>query len=215
MSSDLFHTIRQIVRQEMARYRSAELAVVQEIHPHADEGDEDNYACTVVLRNSGIVLERVPVATARPGLAAIPPSGSLVLVHFLGGDVNAPVIQGAFYNDEDRPPPNADGQWVLHLPLGAAEDEAVQAVVSSGEARSLSLKLGAGLEIDLQDDDPVVRLLVDGDKVTLQIDRDGTVNLETQSELKIKADSVTMEGTNIEINADTELILRGGVVNIN
>ena len=48
-----------------------------------------------------------------------------MLVQFVAGDVNAPVIVGRLYNDEDRPPENEDGKAVLHLPLGAADDDAV------------------------------------------------------------------------------------------
>ncbi|MCP4655836.1 MAG: Rhs element Vgr protein, partial [bacterium] len=43
MSSTLFETIRRIVREEVARVRTAELAVVEEQHPHADDSDTDNY----------------------------------------------------------------------------------------------------------------------------------------------------------------------------
>ena len=118
MTLTLFESIQQIVREEVGRVRTAELATVQKQHAHTSSGDSDNYACTVVLRDSGIVLARVPVATERIGSASIPAVGELVLVQFLNGDVNSPVIVGRLYNDADRPPPNDDGQAILHLPLG-------------------------------------------------------------------------------------------------
>src|SRR5690242_2557699 len=106
MALTLYETIQRIVQDELGRIGTATLAIVQEQHAHADAGDQDNYACTVRLRDNGLVLKQVPVATARVGSASIPAVGDLVLVQYLGGDVNAPVITGSFYNDEDRPPVN-------------------------------------------------------------------------------------------------------------
>ena len=54
------------------------------------------------LRDSGLELKRVPVATQRIGLAAIPNVDDLVLVAFVGGDLQRPVIVGRLYNDVDR-----------------------------------------------------------------------------------------------------------------
>ncbi len=216
MSSTLFETIRRIVREEVARVRTAELAVVEEQHPHADDSDTDNYACTVVLRNSGLVLKQVPVATPRIGVAGIPSVGDLVLVQFLGGDVNAPVITGSLYNDEDRPPANDDGQMILHLPLGSDDSEAIDVELRSVDERSLVLKVGAGLEMTLKDDDPVIELSVDGGKATLTVARDGGVELASQGDLKIEANNLEIAGKGeITIEATGQLNLKGATVNLN
>jgi len=199
----LFESIQKIVQDELRSVRSAELAVVQEQHP----SDPDNYACTVVLRDSGIVLSHVPVATSRIGAVAIPAVGELVLVQFVSGDINAPIIVGRLYNDEDRPPDNEDGRAVLHLPLGAAESDAVHVELKSGDARELSLKLGDGLTLALRDDDPVVEIDAGGQaKVT--IDRDGKVAVKSSGKLELKA-------AEVKIEAQGKLTLKGAVVNIN
>jgi uncharacterized protein involved in type VI secretion and phage assembly len=203
----LLETIQRIVQEELSRLRTAELGIVQEQHPHAGEGDTDNYACTVVLRNSGIVLKRVPVATPRIGTASIPSVGDLVLVQFVGGDVNAPVITGSLYNDEDRPPVNADGQAILHLPLGAGDSDAVHLELRSGDSREVILKLGSGLTLNLRDDDPAVELDVGG-RAKLTIGQDGAVTLESQGNVQFK-------GTEITIEAQSQLTLKGAMVNIN
>jgi uncharacterized protein involved in type VI secretion and phage assembly len=208
MTLTLFESIQQIVRDEVGRVRTAELAVVQKQHPHSSGGDSDNYACTVVLRDSGIVLSRVPVATGRIGTASIPAVGELVLVQFVNGDVNAPVIVGRLYNDEDRPPPNADGQAILHLPLGAADDKAVHLELHSGDARKAVVKLGASLEVTVQDDDPVITVEVGGDK-TLTIGKSGDVKLQSAGNVEIKA------GGNVKVEAGGQLTLKGATVNIN
>jgi phage baseplate assembly protein gpV len=204
----LYETVQRIVQEELGRVRTAELAIVQEQHPHADDSDKDNYACTVRLRDSGIVLEQVPVATSRIGCASIPAVNELVLVQFVGGDINAPIITGRLYNDEDRPPVNDDGQAITHLPLGAEDGDAVHIELHSGETRELVFKLGGGMEVNVRDDDPVVELKVDGGKLTLQVDRDGAVVLESQGKVELK-------GNEISIEAQGQLNLKGGTVNIN
>lgn len=213
--TSLYETVRRIVADEMGRMRSAELAIVQESHPHASDSDLDNYACTVRLRDSGIVLRHVPVATQRIGEVAIPAEGEMVLVQFIGGDINAPIIVGRLYNDEDRPPVSEVGKSVIHLPLGAGEDDAVHLELLSGEKRELLLTLGKGLTLTLKDDDPVVELTVDGGKAAITIARDGGVTLESQGSLKVKGSDIKVEGDAIALEASGELKLKGGTVNIN
>ena len=207
MTLTLYESIQRIVKQELSQVRTAELATVQDLHPHASASDTDNYACTVVLRNSQIVLKHVPVATGRIGAASIPAVGELVLVQFIGGDVNAPVIVGRLYNDEDRPPENDDGKAVLHLPLGAGDSDAVHLELQSGDTRKLLLKLGSGLELTLQDDDPTVKIDVGGN-ATLTIGSDGAVSLKSQGKVELK-------GNEISVEAQGQLTLKGATVNIN
>jgi phage baseplate assembly protein gpV len=204
----LFESIRRVVQHELGRVRSAELAVVQEQHPHASDSDTDNYACTVALRNSGLVLKQVPVATDRIGAVAIPAVGDLVLVQFIGGDVNAPVIVARLYNDEDRPPVSEDGQAILHLPLGAEDADAFHAEIRSGDARELVLRLGTGLVVSLRDDDPAIEVDVAEGKAKLSIGQDGAITLESSG-------NVSFKGTEIAIEASGQLTLKGATVNIN
>lgn len=201
--NNLYDTLRKIVQQEMARYRSAELAVVQEVHP----SDPDNYACTVVLRDTDMVLKQVPLATVRKGVAFVPDVGDLVLVQFIGGQLNAPVITGSLYNDEDRPPKNAEKQAVLELPVG--DSDGVRIEVNSDSAKSIVVTIGGALKMTLIDDDPVVSLDVGDGSAKLSIARDGSVKLESGNALEIKA------GADIKIEASGQLNLKGSVINLN
>jgi uncharacterized protein involved in type VI secretion and phage assembly len=207
VSYSLLATMRRIVQEELAALRTAELAVVQDIHPHAGESDDDNYAVTVALRDSGIVLKQVPVACARAGFASIPAVGQLVLVQFIGGDVNAPVVTGSLYNDTDRPPQNDDGQVVMHLPQGAGDSDAVHIAVTSASDRKIEVALGSTLAITLADDDPAVVIDVGGGKAKVQIDRDGAVTVSSQGDLKL-------EGNGISVKAQAELKLEGATVKV-
>jgi phage baseplate assembly protein gpV len=203
--SDLYETLRKLVRQELASLRVTELATVQEVFP----ADPDNYDCTVVLRDSQLVLKHVPLLTPRKGLAGVPDVGDLVLLQFVGGDLNRPVILGTLYNDEDRPPKNQEKQLVLHLPIDADADSALRLELNQASPMSLKLNIGSALKLTLQDDDPVVSLDVGGGSAKLTIDRSGAVKLESSGELAIKA------GADLEIEASGELKLKGSVINLN
>ena len=215
MTLTLFETIRRIVQEELRQIRTAELAIVQEQHPHASDSDTDNYACTVQLRNSGIVLQQVPVATQRIGSVSIPALGELVLVQFVGGDINAPIITGRLYNDEDRPPVNDDSQAILHLPLGAGDSDAVHIELHSGATRELAIRLGDGISLNIRDDDPVMELSINGGSATLKLDRDGAVTLESQGDISVKGGNVSIEGNEITIKAQGQLTLKGQAINLN
>lgn len=209
MSNSLFETIRSIVQQEIKQLRLGELAVVQEQHAHESDSDQNNYSCTVALRDSQIVLKKVPIATGRLGMAAIPDVGDLVLVQFLNGSINAPVIVGSFYNDEDRPPVSSSGQAVLQLPKGGSEGDGIHVKASSEDESALTINVAGAVIVSLKDDDPAVEINVGDGSGVITIDSDGTVNVSSSTELNIKSDA------DMNIEAGGTLNLKGSIVNIN
>jgi phage baseplate assembly protein V len=139
--------MKKVAEQEAQRIHTTELGVVSAVFPHADEGDKDNYQCSVKLKNrkqadgSDFELRKVPVATSYMGLVAIPNVGDLVLVSFLSGDINAPVIIGRLYNDEDRPPANKAKEFLLQHDIkegGSIKlDEAGKIIVTSKNKKNI------------------------------------------------------------------------------
>lgn len=202
----LFDTIRRIVQEEMQTLRTAELGIVQEVHPHEDDSDSDNYACTVSLPTSNIVLAKVPIATQQIGSVSVPAIGEMVLLQFIGGDINAPIITGRLYNNEDRPPVNKLMQSVMHYP---ADGSAVHLEINSGDTHDIKLKLGDVLEINLKNDDPVVEINVDDGSGVISISRDGSIVLDSQADISIKG------GASVNIEAATDLNLSGATINLN
>ncbi len=85
--STIVDTIQAIIQQELRRVRIAELGVVEAVYPHSATDDDDNYGCDVRLKNSNLLLKRVPIATNHIG-TAIPYKGDLVLLNFDQGSVN-------------------------------------------------------------------------------------------------------------------------------
>jgi uncharacterized protein involved in type VI secretion and phage assembly len=138
MTDSIIGIMKKVAEQEALKLSFLELGVVTSIFPHASDSDKDNYQCSVKLRHhkqpdgSDFELRKVPVATGHIGFANIPNVGDLVVVGFVHGDINAPIILGRLYNDEDRPPENDTGQMVL----------------TKVETVSLTTKAGTKIEID-------------------------------------------------------------------
>src|SRR6516225_4610595 len=108
--TSIVETIRRIVRSELEAVRIAELGVVEAASSHSDAGDNDNYGCDVRLKNTGLLLKRVPVATGHVGSATIPNVGDLVLLTFAKGEMNQGIVVGRLYTDDDRPPLNGTNE---------------------------------------------------------------------------------------------------------
>jgi hypothetical protein len=138
MTDSLIGIMKKVAEHETRKIATLELGVVTSVFPHASDSDKDNYQCSVKLKHrkqldgSDFELRRVPVVTSHIGLAHIPNVGDLVVLGFLHGDINGPIILGRLYNDEDVPPKNDVGQMVL---------EGIETV-------SLTTKKGTKIEID-------------------------------------------------------------------
>lgn len=101
---DLVDLVRRCVREEMAARRGPQLATVTALTVHAGTDDTANYEADVRLKHDGLEIPQVPIAVAHVGVAAPPRVGDLVLVEFLDGDLQQPLITGRFYHDQERAP---------------------------------------------------------------------------------------------------------------
>jgi phage baseplate assembly protein gpV len=215
--SSMFEVIRKIVNHEMQRIHVTELGVVTSIFPHSSNSDKENYECNVKLKYRDLELRKVPVATQHIGLAHIPNVGDLVLITFVNGNVNAPVIIGRLYTDEDRPPVSKEEEIVYNPPYSQ----------QSG-LRRVHLGLSSGVVLSITDDD----VTVEAGKTIVKLNRDGDIDIESSAKLNVKATgdlsfsaaNITIEsqqtleikaGATAEINATGPLTIKGAMVNIN
>lgn len=225
-------TIQEIVRAELLRVRVTELGVVEAVYPHAAADDDDNYAADVRLKNSALLLPRVPLTTGRIGTVAPPDVGDLVLVAFGGGDVNAPVLVGRLYTDQQRPPPSRTGEVVFRLPLAADDDRSVLAAVRNHDdaspARTLDLQLPPRITVHL--DDTVVRataghtaltltqpdgsggtVTVVAGGTTITLDQDGDLSIESGGAITLRAaGEVSISGRSVRIESQLDTSLQAG-----
>jgi uncharacterized protein involved in type VI secretion and phage assembly len=216
--SGLVGTLRAIVRHELAAARLPELGVVTEVFARDSGGADGNHQVGVRLQGSGVELPRAAVAVGRLGLSALPREGDLVIVAFVGGDLNAPVVLGSLYDDRSHPPVAKPNEIVyqppddaesgvrrihLELPGGTlltADDEAV--LLEAGDTQVLvaqdgdvTVKCKANVKVESQGDVEIAA----GGKLVLSAKSEveiggATVTLEGKSQAKVKAPSLSLAG---------------------
>lgn len=194
--SGIVDTMKKIAAAEMSKLHIASLGVVTSVFPHSDDGDKDNYECNVKLKDKDLELRKVPVATSSIGFADIPQVGDLVLLSFINGEVNSPIIIGRLYNDEDRPPVSKPEEIVFKPPYSKNPD-----------LRRIHLNLPEDKVIFTIQDEKVTLHIA---KTDITISEEGVV-VETESEIKItsKAD-LSIKAKNVTIEAESKTTIKGG-----
>ncbi len=194
--STIVETIRKVARAEVRKVRTMELGVVTSIFPHSGQSDKDNYECNVKLKNKDLELRKVPVATQGIGLTYVPRVGDLVLVGFVEGDINYPIMMGRLYNDKDRPPVSKDEEIVFIPPYSKKTDR-----------RRLHIELPGGMVLTLTDE----LLTIKAGKTTLKVKVDGEVTVESDAEVKLQAKGdMTISATNIRMKSDQAFEIKAG-----
>jgi hypothetical protein len=217
--NNLAAVIQRIVQQEMAHQRSSMLAVVTEVFPHTAADDNHNYEASVRLKHERLEIPKVPIAVNHMGVATPPKIGELVLVQFINGDLNQPVITGRFYHSDDPPPLHqendllweqrvasdntlnhlrftADGSIFLQRDVTKPEDnsEAKTSLKIDGSTGNIELKAG-DVVIAITHDQSIVITDKSGNSIEMS---DQAFNLIAKVPFKIDA-----SGQPLEIKAKT------------
>lgn len=204
--SGVLPILREVVAHELAGQRTSQLGVVTSTFPHESEDDKNNYEVNVRLKHEDLELRRVPVATTHMGAVAPPAVGDLVLVQFVDGDLNQPVVLGRFYDDETLPPLHKDGEVLWEhrvsdgtknqIRLAADGSIYIQRDVEDNSEAKASIRLdGSSGDIEIKAGDGVFVLLKNGSEI--QIKADG-------KPVKVDCDKLTVNG-NVEVNGDLEV----------
>jgi len=208
MMSGMVDVIRKIVEAEIRKIYVTEVGVVTSVFPDPD----DFYRCHVKLLSRGVVakdgdieLRDVPIATQQIGLVNIPNIDDLVLVSFLNGDLQAPVVIGRLYNKLQKPPANKIDEFVYVAPERTGNDE---------KARRVYVEFPSGIKLTMTED--IVNL--EAGATVLKINRDGNVEIECNEAVSItatgdmtfKADTITMESNmDMKFNAGAKATIKG------
>lgn len=190
--SELIDTLRAIVRDELARMRAPELALVLETY--ANDADGNNHQVDVRLRGSGVELQRVPVTVQRYGMSMLPRIGDLVLVVFVGGELNAPMVIGSVYDEAHQPPEATAGEVVYQVP-----DE--------GGERHLHLEMPSGVTYTV--DDGALKIVAGGTEIQLQQDGDVTIHAAGNIELTTDGDMTLRSYGNLLLEAAMDVEIKG------
>ena len=220
MSSVLFDSISRIARHEAEARATAGVAVV--VDTHLSSGAANDHAVSVKMRDTGIVLSKVPIAVGVLGLAAMPEPGDLVVVAFMEGDYHAPVVVGRLYRPDKNPPTHSKDDLVINFPAGD-DNPATNLVMSRSAEASIQLKLGDELTLDLLPDTATLtigamKLEITGKSggraeiaaggSTIVMKQDGDVKISSQTKLVI-------EGNEVEIKGQAKVTIKGAKVDIN
>ncbi|HEX2172923.1 MAG TPA: phage baseplate assembly protein V [Dehalococcoidia bacterium] len=237
--SRLIEIIRRIVQQEIARERGNRLGVVTAVFPHEAEDDANNHEVNVRLKHEDLELRRVPIAVGHVGLAAPPRTDDLVLVAFVDGDLNQPVITGRFYHADDRPPlhreneilfeqrvPDGtlnhlrftdDGTIYLQRDVTKPEDnsEAKATIRIDGASGDIEIKTAndqkAGI---LLAGDSGTITITSGEKIAITLTHDDNIQITADGQpITIDCDGLTIN-SNVDINGDLTVASSSGSTTI-
>jgi len=231
--STIVNTLQEIIRHEMRSLRVADLGLVEEVYPHSGGSDVDNYGCDVRLKNSGLLLKRVPLTIGHIGTASIPNKGDLVLLTFDKGDVNQPIIIGRLYNEKQRPPLNNPDELIFRLPLAEADDKTIKGAIrnhpSQSPPRELIFEMPPKITVRVTDgtvratagktemklDQPggsggTVTIFAGRTKITMN--QDGDVTVEGAADMTLKATGdLKMQGRNVKIESQMNTDIKAGM----
>jgi phage baseplate assembly protein gpV len=183
---EIVEIIRKIVENEVRKLYIAEIGVVTSVFPHSSDSDKNNYECNVSLKYRDLELRKVPVATQHIGLASIPHVGDLVLITFINGNINAPVVVGRLYTDEDRPPLSKEEEIVYVPPYSENSD-----------LKRIHIEFPGGMELSVKDDVATIK----ANKTTLTLKRDGNVEIEAKSKVGISGSEIVLSASNIRMES--------------
>ena len=217
----IVETVRAVARGEVERRPNASIGVVTSVF-----GGPDAHACTVKLRESGIVLPKVPIAVGALGFASLPQVQDLVLVVFANGDLHAPVVVGCLYDDHVAPPEQAEREVIACFPEGSTDASSAPVHIAvktpDGGPNAVTIAVNSQkIQITFDDD----KITLAADEVKLELDSAGTATLEAgDSSIVLKKDGnvtvqagkkLSLKATEIEIKADAKVTVSGQTIDLN
>ncbi len=141
-----------------------------------------------------------------------------VLVAFLGGSIERPIVIGSLWNKEHTPPSaNEDGENNVRVIKSRSGHELVFND-KEGEQK-VEIKHSNGHKITLSNG-----VKVESSGTMIELDEDSNITIESDMDVTVKSGKnivieggmeISMKGSNITIEADAILTLKGSIVNIN
>jgi phage baseplate assembly protein gpV len=216
--SRIVELIRRVVLEELARNRGSLLGVVTTVYPHEAEDDENNYEANVRLKHEDLELRRVPIAIGHVGVAAPPRAGDLVLVQFLNGDSNQPLVTGRFYHADERPPLHKEDEILFeqrvsddtlnHLRFASDGSIFLQRDVTKPEDNS---EAKASIKVDGASGDIEIKA---ADTIVILMKNDGEIQVTAEDKpISVTASKMTIDG-DVDINGNLKVASSSGSTTI-
>ena len=161
--SVIVSSLRALIQAEMAALRLPELGVVTRVYTNDGGSGEVANEVDLRLRGSTLELQRVPVAVGRLGLSCAPRVGDLVVLAFIGGDLNAPIVIGSLYDERVLAPDAGADESVYVVPDDARDG-----------ARRVELQLPNDHKVTIED----AKVTIAMGSTTMTVEADGAITLE-------------------------------------
>ena len=139
------------------------------------------------------------------GVYFIPQVNDEVLVGFHQGDGNEAYVMGRLWNDNTRPPRLGDDdpvtKRVIRTPEGheiAFDDKEQSVVITTKDGQHITLKPGS-VEIGVDKESSAV----------IKLDGKGSLNIEAKTSITLKAQTIKLDATNIQVGDSSTQIKIG------
>jgi uncharacterized protein involved in type VI secretion and phage assembly len=136
------------------------------------------------------------VATPDTGLYFIPQVDDEVVVAFHQGDGNEAFVIGRAWNDNRQPPRRADGDPVSKRAIVTPKE---LEVAFDDTELSIVIKTRSGRHVTLSQDGIEIGVDDDGQTAKISLDRQGNLTISARNEIKLKAQTITLEGITLNL----------------
>nr|WP_323777260.1 hypothetical protein [Amylibacter sp.] len=229
---DLVSLIKSVVQNELASQQPSAFGVVDSLHL-PDAAGLNQYACDVRLQGSTAVYQKVPISSSYLGQLAPLMVGDVVVLQFIGGDPDAPVISGVMFSETVPAPEMAAGERLIRLPhsADAAEQIEMRQTAGTNGSRIWRVTLPEGPELQMTDTSIAAQLddfalTLDGDAdtatltsggVTFTLDGSGNATLSADGDITFEAGGnlILKSSANTEIKASGTMALKASKIDLN
>jgi len=195
MSNGLLGAVESIVEATQKRFFGVSIGVVSDtLDPLGQGRVKVKLPWFTESEETGWARIAVPFSGSNYGFYFIPKVDDEVLVAFEHGDIEHPYVVGGFWNLQDMPPEFSPILGKSHIRTQAGHD-----LTFDDLTQSIEITTSTSQKISL---DPL-KIEVSNSAGTLKITLDNssqTMSLEAALSLELKATSIKIEGTNVEIS---------------
>jgi phage baseplate assembly protein gpV len=215
--SELVPALQALVRDELGSVRTVELGIVTQTYTNEGGSGDNNIAISARVRGSALELQHVPVAVGRLGLSVAPRVGDLVVLAFVGGDVNGAVALGFLYDEQTRAPDASATEIVYVVPDDQADaDRRFELQLPNSNTLTVkdgSVEIVMGQTTVKVENDGAITLDAKGD---VTITSQGSLSLTAQQDVKIEASSsASLKGTSgVTVESSASATLKGSTTTI-
>lgn len=187
--SALVPALQALVRDELGAVRSIELGIVTQTFTNKGGTGDSNIAIAARVRGSALELQHIPVAVGRLGLSVSPRVGDLVVLAFVGGDVNSAVAIGFLYDEQTLAPDASPTELVYVVPDDENDDD-----------RRLEIQLPNGNKLTVKDG----RIDIAMGQTTIAVESDGAITLDAAGDVKLHAQGALSLAADKDISIEAQ-----------